>query len=130
MCIQRCSPTLNLGATFWHLLITIPSLWREQGRMIFPRFSHCFSPSDLLQQLENSEFPLDVKENTLLMLCALCIFNMAWTRFRVSTVNSMFRFRTETSRKVIQRSALRKNSDENRHDKLAFEALFSPMVWK
>lgn len=47
-----------------------------------------------------------------MLLCLLHILNIIWTRFRVSTVNTMFRFRTETSRKVIQRSALRVDSHE------------------
>lgn len=112
MCIQCCSPPPTLGATFWHLLITIPSLRREQRRMIFQLFSPFFSFRPVTAAFENSRFPLDVKESMLWLLCVLHILSMVWTRLRVSTVNSMFRFQTKISQKVIQRSALTVDNHE------------------
>ncbi|KAJ7424352.1 hypothetical protein BTVI_06833 [Pitangus sulphuratus] len=72
----------------------------------------CLLTRSVTIAFENFEFLLGVKESILLLLCLLYLFSTAYIMFRVSTVNTMFRVRTEISKKVIQRLALRVGSHE------------------
>lgn len=139
MCIQCSSPTLTSGTTFVSPLIIVLSLRGKQERMIFLSLSPPLPPSGLLQKLSrilNSLWMLQ-KACSCCYGCYVfyvCLLSKADNMFRVSGVHTMFRLRTEISRKVIQRSAPSMDSHEwhRKWEKMGqlLGKFSAPVVWK